>query len=198
MERKEIYIVLTDTGSFLTKTIKLYTKAPYNHASISFDPQLEQMYSFGRKQPNNPLIGGFVKENVHEGIFNGGNIKCAIYQCTVSEDQYKKMKKRVVEFERNQQQYKYNFIGLFGFIFNKGIERKHAFFCSQFVTTILQNGDVRPVDKPASLTSPQDLASSSTFKKIYEGKLYSYLHQNQSFSCNLLSNESFMHIRQTG
>ena len=39
MERK-VYLLLTNTGSFLTKLIKLYTKKPYNHASIAFDYDL--------------------------------------------------------------------------------------------------------------------------------------------------------------
>ncbi len=31
---KKVYILLTDTGSFFTKLIKLFTKKRYNHASI--------------------------------------------------------------------------------------------------------------------------------------------------------------------
>ena len=47
---KKVYILLTDTGTLFTKSIKTYTKAPYNHASISFDVGLEELYSFGRKK----------------------------------------------------------------------------------------------------------------------------------------------------
>jgi hypothetical protein len=60
MTEKKVYILLTNTGSFLTKLIKLYTKKPYNHASIAFDYELSEVYSFGRKTARNPVIGGFV------------------------------------------------------------------------------------------------------------------------------------------
>ena len=66
---KNVYILLTDTGSVLTTMIKHVTTNPYNHVSISFDEDLETLYSFGRKHPNNPFLGGFVKESIYSGTF---------------------------------------------------------------------------------------------------------------------------------
>lgn len=37
---------------------------PLNHVSIALDRELTEVYSFGRKQPDNPFIGGFVKEDI--------------------------------------------------------------------------------------------------------------------------------------
>lgn len=61
MGKKTIYIVLTDTGTLLSKAIGMYTRKDLNHASIAFDKELTEMYSFGRKQRHNPFVGGFVK-----------------------------------------------------------------------------------------------------------------------------------------
>src|SRR5690554_5588184 len=90
MGEKTFYIILTDTGTFFTRMIKLYTKKPYNHASISFDSILKDVYSFGRKTPRNPFIGGFVKEDITGGIFK--QARCAIYSCTATEEQIDRMK----------------------------------------------------------------------------------------------------------
>ncbi|USK36883.1 hypothetical protein LIS77_13090 [Cytobacillus firmus] len=68
MSNQKIYILLTDTGTLFTRLIKLYTKKPYNHASISIDPELKEVYSFGRKTAKNPFIGGFVKEISEENF----------------------------------------------------------------------------------------------------------------------------------
>lgn len=57
MTEKKVYLLLTDTGTFFTKLIKLYTKKPYNHASISFDSELSEVYSFGRKRLEIPSSG---------------------------------------------------------------------------------------------------------------------------------------------
>jgi len=59
---KKIYIVISQTGTILSKIIKLVTKKEYNHASLSMEGSLEKMYSFGRKDPYNPFIGVFVIE----------------------------------------------------------------------------------------------------------------------------------------
>ncbi len=51
---KEIYIVLTQTGTFFSRSIKFITKEEFNHSSISFNQDLDVLYSFGRKVVNNP------------------------------------------------------------------------------------------------------------------------------------------------
>ena len=81
---KTIYIVLTDTGTLLSKAIGMYTRTDLNHASIAFDEQLTEMYSFGRKQRHNPFIGGFVKENAADGIFRDAT--CAVFSYVVSDE----------------------------------------------------------------------------------------------------------------
>ncbi len=57
---KKIYIVLTHTGTTLSKIIKTYTKDEFSHVSISLDLELKKMYSFGRLNPYNPFWDGFV------------------------------------------------------------------------------------------------------------------------------------------
>ena len=61
---KRIYIILTYSGTVLSRIVKAYTGAEYSHVSIGLDENLTKMYSFGRLNPYNPFIGGFV----HEGI----------------------------------------------------------------------------------------------------------------------------------
>lgn len=54
VDDQSVFILLTNTGTLFTKVIQGYTRAPYNHASISFNRELSELYSFGRKNPNNP------------------------------------------------------------------------------------------------------------------------------------------------
>lgn len=169
----EIYIILTDTGTFFTKMIKMFTKYPLNHASISFNRNLETTYSFGRKRPNNPFFGGMVKENLQGELFQQAN--CAIYKCSVSNQVYYQMLHLVKRMEQNKNMYKYNFLGLFGVLSNKEWNRKNAFFCSEFVATILSNGGISVNNKPACLVSPKDFTECKDLVLMYEGKLSTYL-----------------------
>lgn len=66
---KQIFIVITQTGTMLSRILKRITGAEYNHASLSLSQDLTRMYSFGRRHPYNPFWGGFVIESPHAGTF---------------------------------------------------------------------------------------------------------------------------------
>jgi hypothetical protein len=174
MTERKVYLLLTDTGTLFTRMIKLYTKKPYNHSSIGFDHQLLEVYSFGRKRPKNPFIGGFIKENTQTGLFK--QAKCAIYSCTITEDQFQKMNDFIREIEEQNHNYRYNLLGLFAIALNKNIQRKRAFFCSQFVATVLQKSEIIDFRKPISLVTPNDLHESPLFQLVYQGNLVNYLY----------------------
>ena len=67
--KKSIYVILSQTGTMFSRVLKFFTHAEYNHASISLTPTLEQMFSFGRLNPRNPFVGGFVEEGKNKGTF---------------------------------------------------------------------------------------------------------------------------------
>ncbi|WP_232329083.1 hypothetical protein [Metabacillus litoralis] len=169
---KKIYILLTDTGTILNRLIKSYTKKTYNHASIAFDTELIEVYSFGRKTAKNPFIGGFVREDIHSVLFN--QAYCAIFSLTITNHEYQKMYQYIQEIAAKKEHYRYNFIGLFGVLFKKPIKRKNAFFCSQFVASVLKESKVIDYDKDLSLVEPSDLPHSENFQLIFEGRLKDY------------------------
>ena len=67
--KKNIYIMISQTGTNCSKIFQLFTRAPYNHASIALDEDLNSLYSFARQNLYIPLIAGFVKEDVNEGVY---------------------------------------------------------------------------------------------------------------------------------
>ncbi|PYF06666.1 C40 family peptidase [Ureibacillus chungkukjangi] len=178
MERKKVYLLLTDTGTMFTRMVKLYTKKPYNHASIVFDENFNEVYSFGRKRPRNPFIGGFVNEDVRQGLFK--NARCAIYSFDVSEIQINRMKSFIYKIEMEKHLYRYNLIGLITFIINKPYQRKHAFFCSEFVAQVLNEGGISQIHKPISLVSPNDLRNMKNLRLEFEGQLADLLENDAS------------------
>ena len=85
---KKIYIVLTHTGTLLSKLIKKYTKYDFSHVSIALDIELKEMYSFGRLRPSNPFFAGFVHEYIDKGTFKRFyNTTAKIYSLEVTEEQ---------------------------------------------------------------------------------------------------------------
>ncbi|GGG15522.1 hypothetical protein GCM10007425_07260 [Lysinibacillus alkalisoli] len=171
--KKTIYIILTQTKTFLSRAIGMYTGKQMNHASIAFDDELHDMYSFGRLQLHNPLSGGFLREQAETGLFE--NARCMIYKVEVSTYQYLRMKEKVRYMHDNRDRYKYNFIGLFGVMFHKEVKRDRAYFCSQFVATILKMGGLEVRENPAFMT-PHCLSNLEYAEPVYEGSLADYLH----------------------
>jgi hypothetical protein len=173
IREKKIFILLTDTETILTRLIKSYTKKPYNHASIAFDAELMEVYSFGRKSAKNPFIGGFVREDIDSVIFRQAD--CALYSLNITAAEFQKMYQYIQEIASEKEKYRYNFIGLFGVLFQKPIKRKNAFFCSQFVASVLKVSKVIDFeDEELSLVKPSDLTHLANFELVFEGGLNDY------------------------
>lgn len=172
---KQIYILLSHSGSMLSKLINIYTKTTYTHVSIGLDKNLVELYSFGRLKPYNPVIGGFIREDILNGTYTRfPNTKCAIYLLTVTEEQYERLGKEIQRFTLEEGKYKYNLLGLAGVIINYPVQREYSYFCSQFVTEVLKNSGINIIQKTPGLTSPIDFLECKELEIIYEGQLNKY------------------------
>jgi hypothetical protein len=132
-----------------------------------------EVYSFGRKSAKNPFIGGFVREDIDSVIFRQAD--CAIYSLNITEAEFQKMYQYIQEIASEKEKYRYNFIGLFGVLFQKPIKRKNAFFCSQFVASVLKESKIIDCeDEGLSLVKPSDLTHLANFELLFEGGLNDY------------------------
>ncbi len=175
MEEHKLYILLSDTNSIISKGIKLYTRKQYSHVSIALDANLQELYSFGRLKPHNPLIGGFVREDIDEGTFNRyPQTECALYSINVTSQQLQEVKEVIHRFKYSYHKYAYNYLGVIGIIINKPINRKYSYFCSQFVAEVLYDSGIKIIDKDIGLTLPNDFKNIDELKLIYEGFLHEY------------------------
>src|SRR5690554_4373177 len=133
MNYKYIYLVFSKTGTWLSKIIYIFSHIRYAHSSISFDDSLTKMYSFGRINPENPFSGGFVEENLYEGVYKKfSGCECLIYKIKINNEQYELLQQQIEKFLSEKNNLKYNFLGLFGVLLNKPVRRKNHYFCSQF------------------------------------------------------------------
>lgn len=169
---KVVYIVLTETGTLLSRAIQLYTQEDYNHVSIAFDADLNDMYSFGRKFENNPFIGGFIKESIQSKWLRESN--CAIYECPLTDEQYKSLKQKIYHYQLHMEKYRYNFIGLIGIACHIKLERQHAFFCSQFIATLFQEIGLSLDGRCPYFTKPADFSKLPYLHLCYTGKLSNF------------------------
>jgi hypothetical protein len=178
-----IYLVFSKTGTWLSKALKYFQPAKYVHTSIGFDDRFDEMYSFGRIHPRNPFSGGFVKESLYEGVYkNNPSSACQIFRVPVTQEQFEGLKADIEYFYKHKNQYRYNFIGLFGVWFNRPIYRKNHYFCSQFVYVLLRRHHILDVGKTPELVQTVDLMTLENKKLIYEGLIVDYPKKKNSFN----------------
>ncbi len=196
MEKTTIYFIFTDTGTNLSRMINYCTGQSLNHVSIGFDRELTEVYSFGRIQPKNPFSGGFVREDIHSEFLR--NSQSEIYSFELTKSECEKILRHISEIEANKGSYRYNFIGLIGVLLQIEIRRKHAFFCSEFVATVVSDVDSIKLRKPSCFVTPSDIRNQIDMKLIYRGRLGDYqvdpiIRENTLlFKQSLATKQSFM------
>ncbi len=175
---REIKLVLTQTNTIISKTLKAVSKKTYNHISISLVDDCSSMFSFGRKIIWFPLSGGFVKEDVNKGVFKmHPETKCKIYKLEVSDDDYNIIITRLNNFLAAPNSFKYSFLNVILMYFNIPFQRKHFYVCSSFVSYLL-NGII-PLEKEISLVTPDDY-NGYNLNSIYEGTLCDFVNNKAS------------------
>ncbi len=172
---KCVYILISKTQTLPSDVIKMWTRDPYAHTSLALDIELKEMYSFARKKLRNPFNCGFISEDITKGVFGRDvNTTCRVARLWVTSKQYKKIIKNLDKFKKEKDMFRYNYIGIFGIMFNKAVERKYNFFCSQFVYYVLDKSGVEMFGKKPGLAKPEDFRVWDELELIYEGKLNKY------------------------
>lgn len=170
----DLYVVVSQTNTIVSRIIRLFTKDKYNHASISLNEELTDMYSFGRKYSRSPIPGGFIQENIHKKVFkNHPETKMAVYKLSVTDEQYAKILDMLKEMKYNPRKYQYNILGLFLAAAHKERKAQNKFYCSEFVKHVLVNSNVVKEKELPNICKPMCFRNIPS-EIIFEGKLTDY------------------------
>jgi len=172
-----IYVVVTSTGTSVAKAIRVVTKMPYSHVSVTNDPSLRTLYSFSRNYRLSPLPASFNTEFIGEGTFGKfSNIPCEIYEIPLSEEYYQQFQLIIAHFIKSRKEFSYSLLGLLYVKMQIEKELRTKFVCSQFVAYVLDRCGVK-LPKPPSIASPDDLRYIPEARLIYRGELNRYYQE---------------------
>ncbi len=173
-EEKEIFIVLTRTGTWVSKLIRLFTGAEFNHASISLSKELTNMYSFGRRHPYNPIWSGFIRERPNEGTFKRfPDTAAVVLKVGVSEEAFEKINERLQKMYSEKLKFKFNYLGLGLAGINKPRKKKNCYYCSEFIGELLLTNGVAGAEKLPKVIQPIHFLDLN-YEQIYRGLLSEY------------------------
>ena len=171
-----VYILVCQTGTNIARMLKIFTRKPYNHVSVSSDIRLEEMNSFCRNNPTRPLPATFNREVVGKGTLGQYSyIPCEIYRIPVTQKQKELFNNNLEYFKNNREYFSYNCLGL-GLIFlHIAFRRKNKFVCSQFVAYIMEKSGIRlDIPKPSCLYTPEDFRHIDSAELVYTGNLNTF------------------------
>ena len=176
-DQKEIYLVVSQTGSIVSKMLKGVTKAQYNHISVAFREDLEAMYSFGRRLTYFPFWGGFVAESPNHGTMKRFlEARIVVIAVPVSDEVYKKVHNRIDSMFAERKKYGYNYIGLFLAGINVPRKTEYRYYCSEFVKELYTLYHIDGYDQLPTIAQPEDFLKLPG-RRVYKGTLREYVKQ---------------------
>jgi hypothetical protein len=169
---KPVFIVLTKGKTpIISSSIQKVTKSEYSHASISFDPSLNELYSYNFRKENL----GFVMEKLETIKDVPITVWCFFAESEVVEN----MKKKVYDFKTHDTHYDFRMLPRF--IRKKDIkpdDNEYNQVCSTFVDTVLKAGNINLV-RDINMPSPADIydgikTRANTIFRVYDGPAGQY------------------------
>lgn len=149
-QKKRIIVVLfTSYRDLISSFLYHVSSRGYTHAAISLEENNDYYYSFN--------IKGFRRE-YPQRYKKRMRDKSASFHLEVSEESYQRIKDRLMEMEATSEKYHYTRLGVFFCLLHIAWERKHAYFCSQFVSELLTLVDGLRLEKKPALYLPNQLA----------------------------------------
>lgn len=166
MTERTIHILLTRSGTWFSRLIHFATRDSYTHASIGLDGPGGPFYSFARKYRYLALPAGLVEEQVT--VYRRA-VPCCLYELKVSEETYLRLRRTLRSMYAQREEYHYSVLGAFACYFNLSLQRRHHYFCSQFVAGLLEDCGAVELPKPPTLLRPADLCGVKGLRPVHQG-----------------------------
>ncbi len=175
-EREKLYVVLSQTGTALSRLLRVVTGAKYNHSSVSLDRNLDLLYGFGRRWAWNPVFGGFVQESPHFGTFKRfPKTRVAVLEIPITKEMRIEIEQRFARMYEKRKSWHYDFLGLLVAAFGVYWRREQYYYCSDFVRSVLTDQVGIPKERFETIVQPRHFLDLPEATLIYEGLLQGYI-----------------------
>ena len=169
-----MYVMFSATDCSVGRFIRRMTRSKYNHVSVSFDPDMQSLYSFARYHESAPFYAGFVEESLMRYQLSGKQASVKVCRIRLSDEQSAALFALMGEMEASRDDYIYNYISALFFLARKRIDVPRAFTCVDFAVWLLSRAGIQEV--PDAFTTIADLEEALSKYVIFEGDCKFYAH----------------------
>jgi len=176
-ERKRyIHILLVRYPDTFSKLFRFISRGRYSHVSIGVSGSDGLFYSYVTK--------GFRKEFPRKHpTFKGKEVPCRLYCLEVSDEVYDVAKGILEDHASHAQDCRYNPFGLFLCLMKIAHKKKNQYFCSQFVSEVLDQLHAVPLAKHSALYLPDDFTKMKGLNLRFAGYLSELSRNINADSC---------------
>lgn len=188
-KNKPVFIVLSEGKTpLLSNAIRAKTKSNFSHASISFDPNLKRMWSYGRPSLNpdgtmNNVKFGFKYEDIDDRLFRGKHVNIGVYAIYLPSKAVTEMEKYIEGYQGVKT--KFDWGAMLSQLFSKDKSPsgdKYRRICSTFVDTVLKQVGVNLTGKnspnPGDFQTMLDDADTNKVVNVFYGDSNNYSPSN--------------------
>lgn len=184
---KPVLLIFTQGKTpVISQGIKFVTGSSYSHASISFDPELNEVYSYNMRKEN----FGFIRENLSSFKDNIISVMAFFAPNNI----VKVLKDKVEDFENNKTFFDLRiFLNKILHIDHKVSKNEYNQVCSTFVDSVLRSGGIN-LTGDINIPDPGQLYNATKSEpnkiiEVYNGLATNYNGKSIKKSLNLLYNQ---------
>lgn len=164
MERRKIFVLLTQLPDPAARLLRFFTFFPYTHASLGLEEDMNTFYSFNYK--------GFFVEKITRYLKPGRKpFPCALYEMEVSQEVYRVVRQMIAGFERRKAAFRYTRLGVILSVLHIPNQRRDRYFCSHFVAEVLQRTKAARLKKHCTLYLPGDFRKLEELRLVFQGDM---------------------------
>lgn len=168
---EHIYIAMVDTPGVFAALIRGFLRQKYIHVVIGMDEELEEAYSFGRRDPRVPFFAGFEREDRRKILRAFPTADYMVCELDCSREQKEGIRERLRQDYRKRFRYHYAVPGLPFLVCGRPFYWKNQYTCSSYIARVLQENGIRISGKHFSLVTPKDFFLYHDKRVIFEGSL---------------------------
>ena len=159
-----IYILLVRYPDTFSKAFRLVSRARYNHASIGMSDSGGVFYSYVTKGFRTELPQKHPTYRNHE-------VPCRLYRIEVTDEIYDVANAILADHAKQAHRFKYSSFGLFLFLMRIVYKKEKQYFCSQFVSEVLEQVRAVTLEKHSALYLPDDFTKMKGLDLRFSGYL---------------------------
>ena len=176
ISKKYIYVLLLRYPDTFSKIFRFISRCRFNHASIGVSESDGVFYSYVTK-------GFRIELPKKHPLFKQQEVPCRLYRIEVSDEIHRVTRDTLEDHAKHAHNYKYNNLGLALCLMRIVYPFRNKFFCSQFVSEILEQMRAVPLEKHCSLYLPDDFGKIEGLDLCFSGHLSQLVKHPKSVAC---------------